>query len=350
MTAGHRVLYAKLRPQGADIAALCQQERKIFVGYPAWRRGMPATARPSPEHLIDVGLRVERIDASELSESIEAPKRKSYAQAVNAQRTRILQVGPGSLAMIPRLGDGIVYVAEILSRFQVFDPTTWAGRYLDERRNARLPVDNELSHVGDVMQGWDTGDWTPVPFAAMPRWISQRVLARNTLGLVDRAEDGRNAWDVVRAIVLSGASMSRTPVSSPSEVVGRMHDLLSPSSFEHLCVDLMQLENPGEIWTHVGGSGDGGADGLGYGPDGRVAAVLQCKYQWPSEVADPRRLSADSRSSTRLVMASLVHDGRRPQNVPEGAVWLGSAEVADLLLKHRKRLPIALTLGIDGAF
>lgn len=68
MTAGHRVFYAKLRPQGADIADLCRDIRKIFVGYPAWRRESPRGARPTPDHLIDVGSRRERIDGSDLSE------------------------------------------------------------------------------------------------------------------------------------------------------------------------------------------------------------------------------------------------------------------------------------------
>ena len=42
------------------------------------------------------------------------------------------------------------------------------------------------------------------------------------------------------------------------EVERRLADFVGPSTFEHLCVALLQLEHPDEIWEHVGGSGDGG--------------------------------------------------------------------------------------------
>jgi len=42
---------------------------------------------------------------------------------------------------------------------------------------------------------------------------------------------------------------------------------------------LLQLENPSERWWHVGGSGDGGADGLALGPSETITAAVQCKWK-----------------------------------------------------------------------
>lgn len=347
MTVRKEIFYAKLRPQKADIAGLCRDLQKIFVGYPAWRRGILESVQPSPEQLIDPSQREDRIDGTELSEALENPK--NYAKSVNKQRGRIRKIGPGSIVLVPRLGEGVFHAARIVSEFRLFNAEKWADRYLDERRHARLDVVDRSSHVGDVMQGWETGPWMTIPFPAIPRWVSQTALARDTIGIVSSAEDGRTAWDVVDAIVAGCGTLSRPRVRTGEELVQRMHDFLSPSIFEHLCVDLMQLENPTEFWTHVGGSGDGGADGLGYGPEGRVAAVLQCKYQWSGAITDPRHLDAVGRAETRLILGSVVHKGRRPAKLPADAEWLGATEVANLVLKHRARLPIAITLGVEGA-
>jgi hypothetical protein len=347
MGAGKQVLYAKLRPQKADIANLCRDLRKVFVGYPAWRQPLPADATPDREHLIDVSQRNDRIDASELS--VGTQDAKKYAKSVNRQRTMIREVGIGSIVLVPRLGDGILHVARVASDFRVFDPRDWTSRYLDERRRAELPAEDPASHIGDVMQGWETEAWTTVPFPAVPRWISQSALARNTIGIVRGTGGGRSPWEEMNAILSRQGALSRPMVRKSEELIRRMTDFLSPGSFEHLCVDLMQLEHPTEIWTHVGGSGDGGADGLGYGPEGTVSAILQCKYQWPGEVYDPRANPIVGRGGSRLIVASLVHGEVAPSTLPESTTWLGSQEVAGLVMKHRKRLPIAIALGLEGA-
>ena len=43
-----------------------------------------------------------------------------------------------------------------------------------------------------------------------------------------------------------------------NEVERRLVESVGPGTFEHLCVSLLQLEFPEEVWVHVGGSGDGG--------------------------------------------------------------------------------------------
>jgi hypothetical protein len=36
-----RVFFVKCRPQGADIIDLVLAEKRVFIGYPPWRRGVP---------------------------------------------------------------------------------------------------------------------------------------------------------------------------------------------------------------------------------------------------------------------------------------------------------------------
>ena len=64
----------------------------------------------------------------------------------------------------------------------------------------------------------------------------------------------------------------------------RLVDSLNPSSFEHLVVSLLQLENPSEIWQQCGGAGDGGIDGFGCNEKDEIEAILQCKFHHPHKI------------------------------------------------------------------
>jgi len=53
--------------------------------------------------------------------------------------------------------------------------------------------------------------------------------------------------------------------------------LLTPTGFETLNIDLLNLENKDQTWFHSGGMGDMGVDGFGIDNDGTVVGLLQCK-------------------------------------------------------------------------
>ncbi len=127
---------------------------------------------------------------------------------------------------------------------------------------------------------------------------------------------------------------------------------LTPSTFEHLVVSLLQLEHANETWVQVGGSGDGGVDGVGANQEGNVAGLLQCKWQyWGGEPFSDTVWSIDS-IPYRTYLASLLY----PKGVlrPTNSIFLDRSEIARLVVKHHKRLPqaIGMRVGIadaDGA-
>ncbi|MGC1452700.1 MAG: restriction endonuclease, partial [Candidatus Sulfotelmatobacter sp.] len=119
-------------------------------------------------------------------------------------------------------------------------------------------------------------------------------------------------------------------------------DAVGPSAFEHLCVALLQLEDPEHIWMHVGGSGDGGVDGMGAGTDGKVVGLLQCKWAYGGEkivVSD-----AASLRTVRQVVAALIHPDKVPSR--DGIEFWSRRYIASLMLKHASVLPIGLSLRI----
>jgi Restriction endonuclease len=89
------------------------------------------------------------------------------------------------------------------------------------------------------------------------------------------------------------------------EIGRRLVGSVGPNSFEHLCVALLQLEHPEHVWMHVGGSGDGGIDGIGADANGAVVGLLQCKWAYQSEdvFVDPQA----GRSGTRQILVALLH-------------------------------------------
>jgi hypothetical protein len=109
-------------------------------------------------------------------------------------------------------------------------------------------------------------------------------------------------------------------------------------------VALLQLEHPEEVWVHVGGSGDGGLDGIGAGSGGEVVGQLQCKWRYDGsdvEIADP-----NFSGSVSQVLAALIH----PEKVAEreGIEFWSRRKIAALVIKHAARLPIAQSLRIKG--
>jgi hypothetical protein len=88
--------------------------------------------------------------------------------------------------------------------------------------------------------------------------------------------------------------------SDIAEVELRLVSAVGPNTLEHRCTALLQLENPKHIWMHVGGSGDGGVDGIGADESGTVVGLLQSKWA-PLKDADPTGLRDRSGRLTACV-------------------------------------------------
>lgn len=136
----------------------------------------------------------------------------------------------------------------------------------------------------------------------------------------------------------------------------RLSEWVSPSVFEHLVIALLQCESDGrERWHHVGGAGDGGVDGLAIDSSNAVVGALQCKWQYGGNVSSLAAEVATIRNTwpeARVVIAVLHNEsgarGPAPSGNPAYEYW-GRKEIAALLEKHAKRIPLAQTLGVPIA-
>jgi hypothetical protein len=131
---------------------------------------------------------------------------------------------------------------------------------------------------------------------------------------------------------------------NPPEVTQRLREAITPSLFEGLVVSLLQLEEPHLSWLGVGGSGDGGIDGVASDDDGDVVSVLQCKWAWDGgHVFGQDLVWPGTNKPLRRVFAHMTHRS----GAPAGAdlVW-DVGVITELLLKHAHHLPLAVTLRV----
>jgi hypothetical protein len=200
---------------------------------------------------------------------------------ISKNRAFARQVGKGSFAVIPRPGQGVCDIGKIAGPFKLVNDPEWADAYLCLRRKQRLSVTPEKSHIGDVVQTWPiVKPFKTVPFTCFPRWISCALLAQTTIGWIKDRPDGREtAVSVLERLYKGELLPPLHPTVEAEEIEARLLAWTSPSSFEHLVCGLLQSGEPNLRWWHVGGSGDGGADGLAVDNKGQIVAALQCKWK-----------------------------------------------------------------------
>jgi hypothetical protein len=347
--------YLKCRPQGADVLQLVRDYKRVFIGYPPWREGIERDRTRIRSCMSDLS----NWDSTPLCASFN----RGYKGRVTANRNLVEAVqkaGPGSLCVIPRPGEGVVYLCEIKG-FELIDNPAWGDAYLRLRRDR--PVEGseswEVGHIGDVAQTWEIeGELKSVPFAFVPRWITYQLLSRTSSGVIwgrpgESDVEGRtSAYETLLTMYESGAPrFDLSPTLSQEEVERRLMDWISPSSFEHLVIELLQLEAaPGRRWWHIGGSGDGGADGLCSDGSGVVEA-LQCKWKWDGDPAElGRAMLRERRDGTagldKAVVAVLF--GEKAATKVDAVSVLDRADVAGLLIRHHSRCASALALGVGN--
>jgi Restriction endonuclease len=100
------------------------------------------------------------------------------------------------------------------------------------------------------------------------------------------------------------------------KVEQRLLDGVGPNAFEHLCVHLLQLEEPRNR-MHVGGGGDGGVDGEGASRAGKVVGLLQCKWSYDGEEIDLGQ-SRHEKGIRRIVAAMIC---KEQPSVSEGVEY-----------------------------
>jgi hypothetical protein len=188
-------------------------------------------------------------------------------------------------------------------------------------------------------------EFRPIPFPLIPAWIRRCFFGRSTYGLIHGIEEiNLDPFSTLSELIDNPGVAIRPTTNDLVEVERRLVNDVGPGVFEHLCVSLLQLEHPDQVWAQVGGSGDGGLDGIGADASGNVIGLLQCKWRYWGEPTD--FMSAWNRSDReyRRVLASLIHPSEL--SAVSGLEFWGRGHVARLVVKHASRLPLARSLRV----
>jgi hypothetical protein len=278
--------------------------------------------------------------------------KSSYRRSVTINRGFARTVSPGDVVVMPRPSEGVCYVGRIAGKFELVNDPPWADEYLKYRQAKRLPFDDEMSHIGDVVQSWPVERWQAVPVPHIPRWISYLLFRRDTIGLIGNHPDGQpSAASVLQQLQAGTYSLAIPWTTQIAEVEIRLLNLVSPQAFEHLVCDLLQLENPEMRWWHIGGSGDGGVDGIGTDLNGNVVAAVQCKWKYGDDLVE---LGRETRQPLEklwgarelAVYVATLFAPKAQGKVPTGVTIWTRTEIAQLLIKHRAECVMARSLGV----
>ena len=333
-----RVFFSRCRPQECDAIELALREKRVFIGWPAWRSGVKPERGHLREAIYDLWCSNEEWNAAYDSLGAE---RRHYEKNRNFVRA----IDEDDIALIPRPDQGLVFAGRVIRKFELLDDPPWAEHYLHIRQQQGCDVSDEFSHIADVAHCCEVDHFRPLSFPIIPAWIRRSLLGRSTYGRIKPLPELQLDPFPILDRLIDHPDRAELPWTvDVSEVERRLVDGIGPNSFEHLCVALLQLEQPRQLWAQVGGSGDGGVDGIGSDERGKVVGLLQCKWVYQGE---PIFSGAGSQSSTaHHVLASLIHD--HTVTPGSGIEFWGRSKVAQLMLKHAHKLPSALTLRIGN--
>lgn len=334
------VFFSKCRPQGCDAIELVKQHNIAFIGYPIWKKGWEKVSDPQRVataliHPKACRKRQDEIDAVQIS-----TRKASEHHNLNER------VVAGSFILVPRVREGKCYVGKVVNGLELATDLPWLDQYFELRQEQGLSCDDPLGHAADVCQIWRFASpgLVEIPLYEVPGWILYRLMARNTSGQVHEGPGGQSPYEVVQKLYQGESVIDRSPTSNVTSVRRRLEDKMMPPHFEHLCVDLLNLERAGESWWHTGGVADGGADGIAVG-DNRVA-VLQCKLHLSYDPHDFANAEKESDPNVaEYILASLFHSEPKMPLKP-GATFWGAQTIAELVVKHSARLPMAKALGV----
>ncbi|MBC7283901.1 restriction endonuclease [Hoeflea sp.] len=266
----------------------------------------------------------------------------------------------------PRPSKGVIYCGVVEGEFELIDNPSkeewfktwekcWEERwgtppYEDSTRKISQKDKADLKDAwmaGEIAQTWRVDKFREIQAAQVPVWIRRSLFGRSTYGIV-KDQFGLNPYQAMFEILRENFCFEpRSWTKSPAEIQQRLLTDFTPSAFEHLVVALLQLEHPDEIWTHVGGSGDGGVDGMGSDSNGKTIGLLQCKWIYSGEKLELADVWRGAEKGPRRFLASIHH--RDDQRGPDGFEFLNKDKIAELLIKHAAKLPQAVTLRVGDA-
>ena len=342
------------RPQNADIIDLVLRENRAFVGYAPVRNDMWHQDYNFKDVIFDISDFDDRRWQSfknswpkkDTLDSGEDIKRYSLRHATT-YRNLLWELEknkkddlPPPIVVVPRPSEGLVYLGEY-DGFELVHNPIWLDSYYKLRESQNLDIENKLSHARDVVQSFKVKKWVPVSMALIPAWIRRTLFGRSTIARI-RPFNAHNSIEQT----LEPYKYLKQLHDNPSfrKIIGEettyetLINLFPPEPFEHLVIALLQCEHKKLRWLHVGGSGDGGVDGIGFDDNGKTKFLVQCKWQW-----DGQDVGLKSKKDCKVIVAYL--QGDKCKNT-DTHIYMNGHEIATLIEEHRRILPQAKTMGL----
>lgn len=336
-----QVFFSRCKPLGIDAVDVALKSRRLFFGYGMWNRQV----RAEPSRYYDrhnmrsciVDLTCD--DATWEVERAASDKRPQY----NQNRNFVRKIDPGSIALVPRPSRGVIYAGYVEGGFELVDDPAWYDIWERIWRENKKEDPDANWIATEIVQTWKVDKFREIPVPRVPVWIRRSLFGRQTYGLVG-SYGGLDPHATMREILESDGFVPKAWTTDPKEIERRLVTDVTPGAFEHLVVSLLQLEHPDEVWTHEGGSGDGGLDGLGADASGQVVGLLQCKWAYWGEPPQLNTQWASDNQQPRAILAAACHDD--DQKAPDGFEFFDKRKIAELLVKHAASLPQAKALRI----
>lgn len=337
--------FCRAKPQGADILDICIENQRCFIGYPLYKNNVKKDPRNLKTCIVDPSNSSDQEWYAQL-------KHVSRTNEFNKNRNFIRRVSLGSICVIPRPEQGLVYISKIEGPFEICDNKAWYETYMSQRislhnKNKKIDVTDIVSHSADVSQSWRTGKYKEVSLARVPGWIRKSMFGQSTYGVFSDhplSHDNRKAFTVLKELYDSSTGKTLKPTTDINEIKSRLTDNLNANSFEHLVVSLLQHKFPEEIWHQTGGPGDGGIDGFGCDDRGQMTGLMQAKY-FSNSVPNIDKLGKSR--NIRRYAAVLLSDITLQST--ERIEVLDLDWVANQLREYRESIPLAITLRIGEA-
>lgn len=336
MSGNKVVFFSRCKPQKVDAIEIVLAERRIFIGYPMGRAGVEYNPRSLRSCTVDLACGDEEWAAAHA----RSDRNKQY----NQNRNLVAEVGIGSIALVPRPDRGVIYCGKVISSFELEDSPEWYDRYMALRGDMDS---GETWHAADIGQCWRVDEFKPIPVPRVPAWIRRSLFGRSTYGVIRADEIGGEPLEVFERLLLDDSFCPREWSLDIETIKARLLEDFTPSAFEHLAVSLLQLEHPHEVWLQVGGSGDGGVDGVGIGANGRVSSLLQCKWQYWGGNPFAENIAWDS--TGQMLKKYLAVLRCKDKVGPADCEFLDIGRIAELVQKHHTRLPQAVSMRIGEA-
>ncbi|MEH6718873.1 MAG: hypothetical protein V7704_08345 [Aurantimonas endophytica] len=331
-----KVFFSRCKPYEYDAVDVAIESKRLFFGYCMRRLGVAYDRHKLRSCIVDVACDDATWAAERSAQNVWNPQ-------YNRNRNFVREIGPGSIALVPRPSSGVIYCGFVQGGFEFVDDPSWYDTWerIWKAKTSRDP--DEFWIAGEVAQTFRVDEFRAIPVPRIPVWIRRSLFGRSTYGIV-RPYGCLDPVETLKEILASDNFIPRTWTTDPAEVERRLITDVTPSAFEHLVVSLLQLEYPNEFWTHVGGSGDGGLDGIGADESGKVVGLLQCKWAYEGHKPDLNTQWVAGSHRPREILASAFHADGLPG--PPAFEFLDKKTVSALLVKHATSLPQAKALRI----